>query len=120
MFIFSYNDDATVTGYVPHVSLRCRHLMTVALTNFEYEHSRARSVSTHRDLLYGQDRPMSDIALSTACTGVMLARRMHMTLLWLISISAEKRWVPFVELLAIAASTCADVPLRSIILKNPH
>ncbi|GBO27075.1 hypothetical protein AVEN_257760-1 [Araneus ventricosus] len=40
----------------------------------------------------------------------LLPLKLRMTLLWLIPIYAETRRVPFVRLLAIAASTCVDVP----------
>ncbi|GBM48291.1 hypothetical protein AVEN_98037-1 [Araneus ventricosus] len=50
MFILFVQMDATVTGYVPHVSLPCRYAMTVTVTNFDQEHSHAYSASTHRAL----------------------------------------------------------------------
>ncbi|GBM46940.1 hypothetical protein AVEN_241169-1 [Araneus ventricosus] len=61
---------ATVTGYVPHVSLPCRHTMAVVLPSFDKKHSRACSVSNHRNLPCGQDRPLSDVKRSTTCMGV--------------------------------------------------
>ncbi|GBN11873.1 hypothetical protein AVEN_264557-1 [Araneus ventricosus] len=56
--------DATVTGYVPHVSRPYLHLMTVTLNNFDQVRSRACSVSIHRILFYGQDRHLLDVATS--------------------------------------------------------
>ncbi|GBO09127.1 hypothetical protein AVEN_47147-1 [Araneus ventricosus] len=47
------SDDATVAGYVPHVSLPCQHTMTITLTNFGRKHS----VSTHRTLPYARNEP---------------------------------------------------------------
>ncbi|GBN06955.1 hypothetical protein AVEN_13146-1 [Araneus ventricosus] len=75
--------DATVIRYVSHVSLRRLHTMTVALTNFDQRHSRACLVSTYRTLPYSQDRPLSHVATSAACMSAT-ARKMRMTLLWLI------------------------------------
>ncbi|GBM67898.1 Protocadherin-like wing polarity protein stan [Araneus ventricosus] len=45
----------TVTGYVPHVSLPCRHTMIIALTNFDQKHSHACSLSIHRTRPYGHN-----------------------------------------------------------------
>ncbi|GBM93829.1 hypothetical protein AVEN_244208-1 [Araneus ventricosus] len=63
------SSDATLTGYVPHVSLPCRHTITIAPTNFDQKHSCSCSVSSHRTLTYGQDCPLSDVATSAACMG---------------------------------------------------
>ncbi|GBL77958.1 hypothetical protein AVEN_143283-1 [Araneus ventricosus] len=67
LFVQMISYDATLTRYVPHGSFPCRHTVTIALTDFDKEHSRACSVSTHRILPYGQDRPPSDAATSAAC-----------------------------------------------------
>ncbi|GBN57282.1 hypothetical protein AVEN_24408-1 [Araneus ventricosus] len=54
-------------------------------------------------LPYCQDRPLSDVATSAARIGPLVARKMHMALLWLLPICEDRCQVPFVGLLAIAA-----------------
>ncbi|GBM21191.1 hypothetical protein AVEN_50918-1 [Araneus ventricosus] len=67
LFVQMVSYDATVTGFVPHVSFPCRHTTTIALTNFEQKRSCACSLSTHRTLPYGQDRSLANDAASAAC-----------------------------------------------------
>ncbi|GBO05760.1 hypothetical protein AVEN_188739-1 [Araneus ventricosus] len=73
--------------------------MAIALTNFDQEQSRACSVSTHRTLPYSQDRPLSDIATFADCV------RRHVD--------------SFVELLAMAASTCVGLPSSVAVFGSP-
>ncbi|GBO15454.1 hypothetical protein AVEN_77318-1 [Araneus ventricosus] len=67
--------DATVTEYVPHASLPCRHTMAISLTTFDQVHSRACSVPTHITLPYGLDGPLSDVTASAAVWVPLVSRQ---------------------------------------------
>ncbi|GBL80371.1 hypothetical protein AVEN_92279-1 [Araneus ventricosus] len=67
----------------------------------------------------GRPPPRIAATISSLYGCHLLARKMRMELLWLIPICAERRLVPFVGILDIAASTCVDVPLSVAIFGLP-
>ncbi|GBO35659.1 hypothetical protein AVEN_4404-1 [Araneus ventricosus] len=61
-------------------------------------------------LVFGNQRLVVGIQTLMFYGCYLQYRETCMTLLWLIPICSERRRIPFVRLLAIAASTCVDVP----------
>ncbi|GBO07063.1 hypothetical protein AVEN_142681-1 [Araneus ventricosus] len=76
------------------------------------EHSRVCSVPIQRTLPYGQDHPLSDVATSTVCMVPLSGglARLPACLMANGPLTYKPIWAPKIRLLAIAASTCLDLP----------
>ncbi|GBL85033.1 hypothetical protein AVEN_221273-1 [Araneus ventricosus] len=75
------------------------------------------NANSHKSTLRSGSSKCCNICSFYGCH--LLARKLRMPLLWLIPVCAERHRVPFVRLLAIAASTCVDVLLTVVVFGFP-